>query len=704
MKILVTDDNECNRYQLQVLLSGSGYEVMTAANGAEALDQARQEAPDLIVADILMPVMDGYSLCRVWKQDERLRNIPFVFYTATYTDEQDRELALRLGAQRFIVKPEEPDVFVRIIREVVAQAVPSPPAPAGALSAESSGGQGGSAAPTEAEYLHQYNAVLVRKLEQKLVELEREVAERRRTEQVLRDSEERYRVLFEGAVEGIAVADAATREIRYANPAYCALYGYSKDELEGMTIEKLHPPDAAVNIVSEFDAGTRGERELLPSLPCLRKNGSVFWAEFRSRRVVMGGGPMLVGFVTDVTERRQLEAQFLRAQRLESIGAMAGGLAHDLNNILSPILMIAPLLSDTVADPEGREMLGTVQDCAQRGADLVKQLLTFARGAPTARVPLPVRHHLREISRMIRETFPRNIRLQTEVRQELWHVLADATQIHQALMNLCVNARDAMPAGGVLTLAAANVNLDAAFAEVTPHAAVGPYVCMSVTDTGSGIPPENLDRIFDPFFTTKETGKGTGLGLATVLGIVRGHGGFVRVKSRLGQGTMFELYLPASVETEPVRPSRRPEAPPAAKGELILVVDDEAAVRSVVRRTLERHGYRVVLAAEGSEALALWKERASEIRAVITDLMMPGVEGPALIRALRRSAPQVPILGMTGLAERTGVQGLDSLDLPALLTKPFVGTELLTKLQELITGRQTRRRDPHRSSSANPET
>ena len=253
---------------------------------------------------------------------------------------------------------------------------------------------------------------------------------------------------------------------------------------------------------------------------------------------------------TDITERKQLEINFLRAQRMEGIGALAGGIAHDLNNILQPILMTAPLLRETTGDPESREMLDTMEQCAQRGADIIRQLLTFTRGEPSARVPLPVRHLLNEMNKLIQETFPRNIQLRVNVPKNLWQVLGDATQIHQALMNLCVNARDAMPNGGKLTLAAENLTLDEAFAAMMPGAKPGPYICVSVADTGTGIPPEHLDRIFDPFFTTKEIGKGTGLGLATVLGIARGHGGLVRVNSQIGRGTTFELYLPASRETK----------------------------------------------------------------------------------------------------------------------------------------------------------
>jgi signal transduction histidine kinase/CheY-like chemotaxis protein len=388
---------------------------------------------------------------------------------------------------------------------------------------------------------------------------------------------------------------------------------------------------------------------------------------------------------TDITEKKQLETNFLRAQRMESIGALAGGIAHDLNNILSPILMSTSLLRGTASDHESRQIIETVEGCAQRGADITKQLLTFARGQPGARVPLPLRHLLNEMRKIISETFPRNIQSRVNAPRDLWPVLGDSTQVHQALMNLCVNARDAMPNGGTLTLSAENLTLDEAFAATLPDAKPGAYVCAAVTDTGTGIPPENLERIFDPFFTTKELGKGTGLGLATVLGIVRGHGGFARVQSRVGQSTVFELYLPASPEAKAAALTSQETPTPRGQGELILMVDDEATIRRMVQQALENHGYRVITSAEGAEALALLTRHRAEVNAVLTDLMMPGMDGPALVNALRCIEPRLPIIGMTGLSGRDKLQAFEMPDQPRLLAKPFALGVLLRALHEALT-------------------
>lgn len=387
---------------------------------------------------------------------------------------------------------------------------------------------------------------------------------------------------------------------------------------------------------------------------------------------------------TDITEKKKLETLFLRAQRLEGIGALASGIAHDLNNILAPVLMIAPLLSNIVKDEESRAMLGTITGCARRGAGIIKQLLTFARGKPGSRVPLPVRHLIREMDKIVRETFPRNIHPRVDTSENLWMVMADATQLQQILMNLSVNARDAMPEGGTLTLGARNIVVDEAFASRTPGARPGSYVCVTVSDTGTGIAPENFEHIFDPFFTTKEPGKGTGLGLPTVMGLVQGHEGFIRVDSQVGHGTTFELYFPALPEAQAAATVDREPPPPRGQGELILVVDDEASVRDGVRRILENQGYRVLMATQGAEGLEAFSRKRKEIRAVLTDMMMPVMSGPSMIAAIRGIAPDQLILGMTGLTEQTGVKNMKNLDIPALLIKPFSGDDLLRALHAAL--------------------
>ena len=387
---------------------------------------------------------------------------------------------------------------------------------------------------------------------------------------------------------------------------------------------------------------------------------------------------------TDITEKKQLEAQFLRAQRLESIGALASGIAHDLNNVLAPIIIGAPLLREMIKDQTGRHLLKTMETSAQRGAAIVRQVLTFARGVEGERVALQPRHLLREMEKLAAETFPKGIRVESDMAADLWSVLGDATQLHQALLNLCVNARDAMPRGGVITLEAANIVLSRESAEKIPGAQPGSFVCLRVTDTGTGIPPEIEAKIFEPFFTTKGVGKGTGLGLSTVLGIVRSHGGFVRVASKVGQGTTFELYLPSTTNELVAVKSETATPWPRARGEGILVVDDEAAVREVARQALMEFGYQVITAARGAEALRIFQKRQREIQVVLTDMMMPEMDGPTLVAALRVLDPKVRIVGITGMSDMAGMSGLKTLALSAMLAKPFTIKKLLGAVREAL--------------------
>ena len=285
---------------------------------------------------------------------------------------------------------------------------------------------------------------------------------------------------------------------------------------------------------------------------------------------------------------------------------------------------------------------------------------------------------------MARETFPKNIRVEVRSAEELGLVLGDATHLHQAVLNLCVNARDAMPEGGELKLEAQNVGVDEALAREAPGARPGRHVCISVTDTGEGIPPESLDRIFEPFFTTKTPGKGTGLGLSTVMGISRSHGGFVRVSSRVGRGSRFELYLPATDTPWIGAEASNPTRSPFVHGETILVVDDEAAVCELIRRVLERQGYHVLAAGGGADALRVFEEHRAIIKAVVTDMMMPNIDGPTLVRLVRQRDPAVRVIGISGAGDRAMLDKIEALKLAGFVAKPFSVDILLRLLQRVL--------------------
>ncbi len=390
----------------------------------------------------------------------------------------------------------------------------------------------------------------------------------------------------------------------------------------------------------------------------------------------------LVGVSRDITLRKEAEEQLLRAQRLENIGMLAVGIAHDFNNALAPIVMVGPLLRQHVGSPEGRHFIDIMEKSAQRGAALVRQLFSFNRGVGGERHLLQVRHVLREVGELADVTFGKSIRVETVLPGNLWPIQANANQIHQVLLNLCVNARDAMPQGGDLTLTAANRTLDAAEAAQIPDARPGDFVTIEVRDTGTGIPAAVLARIWEPFYTTKAEGKGTGLGLSTVRGILHQHDGFVTVQTREDHGTTFTAYVPAVVGATGGEAGPRAVQPARGEGELILVVDDEESVRLLAAQILNNHCYQTVTACDGADAIAVFAPRAEEVRLLLTDMQMPILGGPALAAALRRLRPGLPIVSMSGVESLSGavVRELTT----SHIAKPFQAETLLSIVRSTL--------------------
>jgi signal transduction histidine kinase/ActR/RegA family two-component response regulator len=389
----------------------------------------------------------------------------------------------------------------------------------------------------------------------------------------------------------------------------------------------------------------------------------------------------------EIKERQKAEAHLLRAQRLESIGTLASGIAHDINNMLSPILLSAELLRKQVSE-ESRDLVEMIETSAERAAQVVRQVLTFARGIEGERTPVQPKDLLREVEKIAGETFPRAIRLESLVPRDLPLVECDATQIHQVLLNLCVNARDAMPEGGSLRIEADEFEVDEFYASMTPQARKGRYVRIRVADSGSGIPPEVLEQIFDPFFTTKPIGKGTGLGLSTAVGIVRSHDGFIEVQSEVGKGATFAIFLP-SLSTGALLPdSQEDRSSPVGQGQLILVVDDECAIRNVTESVLAKNGYRTLAAADGAQAITIFAAQFDRIDAVFTDVLMPEVDGLALCRVLRKIDPTVRILAASGSSEDGRLRELRAMNIGEVLNKPFSTDSLLSALAETLNARQ----------------
>lgn len=948
-QVLIVDDKEENLYYLEALLSGNGFGVERARHGAEALVVARKSPPDLVVSDLLMPVMDGYTLLRHWKADEVLRDIPFLVYTATYTEAEDERLAMSLGADAFVLKPSEPEDFLLRIGEVIEKAVSAPSSPPHSPIGD------------ERELLEVYSETLIRKLEEKslmLAEtnrlLEEDIVRRREIETSLRASEatlataqriahvgswvldlereveiekchltwsaemhriaghvpgsievtpslhfgaipiedrERVRESLAAAIRdrepcsvvyrivrpegGIRIVDVTAevvrdpetdRPLRMVGTAHDITERCKAEEEQRALVDALkterarliaaqrvakvgswetdlvtgavlwseethrifetdpasfvpthekflamaHPEDRkavehaftgsfstsepqqiehrilmkdgrekfvaerwqilhdssgkavrAIGTCRDVTDRTRAEDRIRNTAALLRAvadgtSDAVFVKDIEGRylfineaaanymgrtieeiighddrsffdeegartirendrRVIevgrsiteeeqlMSGGGMRVflatkapyrnpdgrivgvlGISRDITEKKSLEAQFLRAQRMESIGTLAGGIAHDLNNVFTPIMMSIDLLKSDETDQMRCEILDAIEVSARRGADMVKQVLSFARGVDGRRLEVQIGAVVGEVKKIADETFMKNISVGIDIPGDLGLVVGDPTQIHQVLLNLCVNARDAMPDGGHLSIRAANLVIDEQYAAMNLDAKPGAYVVVEVADTGSGMRPEVIERIFEPFFTTKELGKGTGLGLSTTLAIVKSHGGFVMVDSKPGAGTVFRVHFPTAKGFSAATVVATERLLSKGNGETVLVVDDEVAVREITKQTLELYGYRVILACDGAEATALYAMRKDEIDVVLTDMMMPTMDGAAALLAIRRINPRALLIAASGVHTEAMVDKAVAAGVSHFLPKPYTAETLLQTLRNAL--------------------
>jgi two-component system, cell cycle sensor histidine kinase and response regulator CckA len=464
------------------------------------------------------------------------------------------------------------------------------------------------------------------------------------------------------------------------------IYGWTADEILGRNSYELlfHQPSSQLEIALQKVVETgewRGE------LSKVTKSGQEIVVSSRWKLLPneTGESHAILTIDRDITEQKQLETQFLRTQRLESLGTLAGGIAHDLNNILTPIVAISQLLPRKLSplDEQSKGLLKILEDSSRRGAYMVKQILTFTRGLDGEQVPLQVKHLLGELESMIKSTFPKSIEINLDiVNRDLWQVSANSTHLHQVFMNFCVNARDAMPNGGILSISAENRVVDDTYARMNIDAKVGSYVVITFVDTGMGIAPEYIDRIFEPFFTTKKLGEGTGLGLSTTIGIIKNHGGFVTVSSEVGHGTEFQVFLPA-VHDEVAIPEKTLKLP-SGEGELIMVVDDEVNIRETLRITLESYNYRVITAYDGIEAIAVYAMHQDDVKAILIDVMMPLMDGTTAIKALQQfnSRQQPKIIACSGVVASSSLLAMAGVN--AFLSKPFTSEDLLITLSRIL--------------------
>jgi len=508
-------------------------------------------------------------------------------------------------------------------------------------------------------------------------QVQTELADRIQTQAQLQEQA----MLLDVATDAIVVRDL-NHHITFWNQGAERLYGWSSVEVSGRSATEVLDREASSQLADiyqivlsqgawqgELTQQTKAQQEVIVASR---------WSLVR----YPSGQPKAFLIVnTDITQKTLLERQFLRTQRLESIGTLAGGIAHDLNNVLAPILLSVALLEKQPESAKRQQWLEVIDASARRGAGLVKQVLTFARGTEGERSLLEMKHLIYEIKHIAEETFPRAINVVTDVPNALWPLWGDVTQMHQVLMNLCVNARDAMPNGGLLRISAKNCKLEAQDVCLHWGAQAGTYIVLTITDTGAGIASDVLDRIFDPFFTTKAVGQGTGLGLSTVRTIVKNHHGFMTVASQVGNGTEFKVYLPA------VQPSEQQSSGissfPHGSGEWLLLADDEDAIREATKTVLEAYGYQVLTARNGIEALALYNQHQDDIQLTLMNIMMPGMDGATAICTLQAINPQLKIVAISGLTTHEALTEM-GLKVDHCLLKPFTAPELLLALQQQL--------------------
>ncbi len=669
-QILIVDDAAESRYMLRSLLEGHGYLVQEAENGAVALELARAAPPDAVLTDLMMPRMDGFALCREWMQDDRLWRAPFIVYTATYTSNKDRQLVLDLGADAFIIKPAEPAALLGAIEEALAAARPK---------------TDGRPELHSSEFFRRHADRLQEKLDRKLGQLAD-------TERAMADYVARCEAILDASPIAIVSLDSGL-VVRAWNYAAECLFGYAETEVLGQPLELLLPKDELERTEQKLAEAATDTDAVRAQGRWLHKDGHAL--ELAVTLSFLGDEVGYIGAFSNLAELREadreralLEEQLAMAQRMESVGRLAGGVAHDFNNLLTIIYSYAAFIeNDSGVGDRLQEYARRIREAGDRASSLTRQLLAFSRRQTLRPEVLDLNQVVGEMEKMLQRLIGEDIELSVVQAPDLAPVEADVSQLEQVIMNLAINARDAMRDGGRLSIETRNATIDRAEAEAHPPMRPGRYVMMAVTDTGTGMDDETRARAFDPFFTTKEWDKGTGLGLATVYGIVKQSKGFIWIDSAIGSGTSFRIYLPTAQRPVTARSWGSTAEEPRGGNETLMVVEDDEVVRGLAARILAEAGYRVVEAPSGDEALRRAREGEDAIDLLLTDVIMPQMNGRDLARQMRALQPAIKVVFLSGYPDEAIAHHGVLRPGVSLVEKPFSARSLMSVVRAVLDGR-----------------
>jgi two-component system cell cycle sensor histidine kinase/response regulator CckA len=713
MNVLIVEDNSNARKLLRYTFEHYHCTVIEAQDGQEGLDLAARHRPDVIVSDALMPRMDGFQLLRALKADPVLKSIPFIFYSSTYTGDKEAELALSLGAEAFVAKPAEPEELWEKTCAIMKawderQRTPAHP----------------SIDESDEQYLREYSRVVAAKLEEKVHELEealalrtqaeeqlrglneeltREIAERKRAEATLKEQEQELATIFENAPFVMLLLDGE-RRVRRVNGLACSFTGSPSADMinrrNGEALQCIHALDSnegcgfgpdcqmcAIRLaaVDTYESGTpHHQEEARITISAEGKEQTTLFL-LSTTRVTVGNQPMVLLSLQDISEHRKLEEQLRQAQKMESIGTLAGGIAHDFNNILTIILGYGQMtLMNMTPDNPLRIDIEQMLAAAERASHLTRDLLLFSRKQISDKKSVDLNEIIRTVEKFLVRIIGEDINCTTRLADGVLPVFADDHQLEQVLVNLATNARDAMPKGGAFAVATDRTRLGDAFIAAHGYGSPGMYVVISVTDTGSGMNEGIRQHIFDPFFTTKEVGKGTGLGMAVVYGIIKQHDGYINVYSEPGKGTTFRIYLPIISTVADAEMLKSEVEQPMMGTEAILFAEDDESVRRMTVSILQNFGYEVIVAVDGEDAVNTFLENRERIKLLLFDLVMPKKTGKEAYDEIRQIKPDIKVIFVSGYAPEI-IQQKEMVDGNMSITcKPFSPTDLLKKVRRAL--------------------